>query len=112
LIPRADPQIALIRGTKPVVLLFYDDASKASDLQAAAFLPVLQRFEGRVDVVPIDVKNDEGWTEAERKLVKTYYMETVPTTVVLGPDRRPLMLMFQRIDGATLEARLETATRR
>ena len=106
-IRHADPGVASERGLRPVVLLFYDDASRASDLQAAEFLPVLVRYADRIDVVPIDISSSTSWSKAERKLVRTYYMASVPTTVVLGADRRPLLLKFQRIDGATLEAKLE-----
>ncbi len=107
IVPRADPTVAAERGHRPVVLLFYDDASRASDLQAAEFLPVLVKFADRMDIVPIDVTNSTSWSPEERKLVRTYYMASVPTTVVLAADRRPLLLKFQRIDGATLEAKLE-----
>ncbi|MFV1959071.1 MAG: hypothetical protein ACC662_06620 [Planctomycetota bacterium] len=112
LVPRADASVALGRGVKPVVLLFYDDGAKASDLQAAAFLPVLARYADRVDVVPIDVEAAPSWSPAERNLVHTYYMASVPTTVVLSSERRPLLLKFQRIDAATLEAKLERAVGR
>ena len=112
LVPPARADVALEPGLKPVVILFYDDGSRASALEAAELLPVLERFQGRVDVVPVDVAASNQWTDAERGLVKTYYMATVPTTVVLAADRKPLLLKFQRIDGATLEARLETAVAR
>jgi hypothetical protein len=112
LVAPSDAAVALERAHRPVVILFYDDRSKASDLQAADFIPVLRRFGTQIDVVPIDVTAADSWDDAERKLVRTYYMATVPTTVVLSADRRPLLLKFQRIDGAALEAKLEVAVSR
>ena len=112
LLPRADAEVALDAGRRPVAILFYDDGAKASALQAAEFLPVLRRYADRIDMVPIDVKASASWSDAERQLVKTYYMAVVPTTVVLSADRRPLLLQFQRISAATLEATFEGAVGR
>jgi hypothetical protein len=112
IVPAADAALALqARGHRPVVILFADPASRASDLQAAEFLPVLVRFGDRVDVLPIDVTAKQRWTDDERKLVRRYYMAVVPTTVVLGTDRRPLLLEYQRITSAALETVLEDAVR-
>lgn len=112
IVGRADASVALERGHRPIVLLFYDDSSRSSDLQAAEFLPVLVEFADRVEVVPVNVEASNTWTPAERKLVRRYYMSVVPTTVVLAADRRPLLLKFQRISAATLEASLEKAVAR
>jgi hypothetical protein len=112
-VARADAQVATDNGHRPVVLLFYDDTARASNLQAAEFLPVLAKYAGLVDVVAVDVAASAKWTPAERKLVRNYYVAYVPTTVVLAPDRsKPLMIKYQRIGGAVLDAVLERETRR
>jgi hypothetical protein len=105
----AEAAVALEPGHRPAVLLFYDDASRTSDQQAAEFLPVLVAYADRVDVVPIDVTDRDAWSPAEQKLVRTYYMAKVPTTVVLAADRRPVLLKFHRIAAAALESALEKA---
>jgi hypothetical protein len=112
LVPPADASVVLGRGHRPVVVLFYDPASRASDLQASEFLPVLSRLSGRVDVVPIDVKASARWTADERQVVRKYYMAVVPSTVVLTADRSPELLKFQRISAAELETSLERALAR
>lgn len=109
LLTRADPAVALESGHRPVVLLFYDNASRSSDLQAAEFLPLLVGYTNRVDVIPIDVNASNAWSAAERKLVLKYYMSVVPTTVVLAANRSPLLLKFQRISAGTLETILKKA---
>jgi hypothetical protein len=109
IVPRADASVALSPGHRPVVLLFYDDTSSTSDQQAAEFLPMLVRYADRVDVVPVDVGASTDWTPEERKLVRTYYMAVVPTTVVLYADRRPVLLKFQRIAAPALQTALDKA---
>jgi hypothetical protein len=109
---RADAAVALEPGTKPVVIVFYDDTARASNLQAAEFLPVLAKHREAVDLVAIDVAAKDRWTPAEKKLVRNFYVAYVPTTVVLAPPRKPLLLKYQRISGATLDATLERETRR
>jgi hypothetical protein len=112
LILRADASLALEpRGHRPVVILFTDPASRASDLQAAEFLPVLMRYQDRIDAIPIDVSAKNAWTDAERKVVRRFYMSVVPTTVVLGADRRPLLLEYQRITAAALDTVIEEAVK-
>ena len=61
--------------------------------------------------MPIDVTTSRTWTDGERKLIRKYYMAGVPATVVLAPDRSPLLLTYQRITGPALETVLEDATR-
>ena len=107
ILSRTDASVGLEKGHRPAVLLFYDNASRSSDLQAAEFLPLLVTYADRVDMIPIDVNASNAWTPAERKLIRKYYMAVVPTTVVLAGDRSPLMLKFQRISAGTLEAILE-----
>ena len=109
---RADAATALEPGHRPVAIVFYDDTSRASNLQAAELLPLLVKMRERVDAVPVDVSTSAKWTPAERKLVRTYYMSYVPTTVVLSADRKPLLLQFQRVSAAVVAAALETPTQR
>jgi N-methylhydantoinase A/oxoprolinase/acetone carboxylase beta subunit len=106
-VTKASAAVALESGHKPVVLLFYDDTARASNLQAAEFLPVLAKHADRVDVVAIDLSAAARWTAEERKLVKSYYGAYVPTTVVLSADRKPRLLKYQRITAAVLEAALD-----
>jgi hypothetical protein len=114
---RADAGVALGQGPKPVVILFYDDTARASNLQAAEFLPVLARHRDAVDVVAVDVSSQTTWTPDEKRLVRRFYVAYVPTTVVLGAsapgaERKPLLLKYQRISGAMLDATLARETRR
>jgi hypothetical protein len=109
LVTRASPDLVMAPGTRPCVVLFKDDASKASDLQAADFLPVLARARGDVDVVVIDVGPKARWTPSEKKVVRTYYNFYVPTTVVLAPNRAPVKSWYSRVDAASLSAALQQA---
>ena len=93
--------VALEPGHRPAVLLFYDDASRTSDQQAAEFLPVLVAYADRIDVVPIDVTDREAWSPSRAEARPPYYMAKVPTTVVLAADRRPVLLKFHRIAAAS-----------
>jgi hypothetical protein len=112
-VKRADADIALQDGLKPVVILFYDDSARASNLQAAEFLPILVKYASGVDVVTVDVSTSAKWTPAERKLVRSYYVAYVPSTVVLAAQRnRPVMLKYQRVSGAELDVKLERETKR
>ena len=92
-------------------MVFYDDSARASNLQAAELLPLLVSLRERVDVVPVDVGAASSWSPAQRKLVRTYYMSYVPTTVVLAPNRKPLLLQYQRVSAAVVEARLAAPER-
>jgi hypothetical protein len=107
LLARADAGVAFGPGLRPVVIVFYDDGSRTSDLQAATFLPVLGRYADRVDLVAIDVTAADAWTPDERRLVRRFYMASVPATVVLDARRRPHLLKYQRIGAAALETALE-----
>jgi hypothetical protein len=111
LVPRARPEVALEPASKPVVVLFYDDGARASNLQAAELLPLLVRLRASIDVVPIDVAASSTLSAAEKKLVRTYYMAYVPTTVVLGPNRKPILLQYQRVSAAVVEAALSAPAR-
>jgi hypothetical protein len=99
--------VALESGLRPLVIVFYDDTSRASHLQAAEFLPLLVRRRDRLDVLLIDVAASARWTAAERKLVRKYYGGYVPTTIALTADRRPLLHQYHRISAAVLEAALD-----
>jgi hypothetical protein len=112
LVPPADASVALQRGHRPVVILFYDPSSRASDLQAAEFLPLLVRMAGQIDVVPVNVKASSRWTSDELQVIKKFYMAVVPSTVVLNADRSPELLKFQRISSAELQTSLERALAR
>lgn len=112
LVRRADARLALDRrGHLPVIVLFFDDSSRASDLQAAEFLPVLTKYADHLDIVAIDVSQPTTWSDDERKIVHRFYMAVVPTTVVLDAERRPLLLEYRRIAGARLEAVIEDAVK-
>jgi hypothetical protein len=110
LVPRARAEVALEPGTKPVLILFYDDSARASNLQAAELLPLLVSQRDRVDIVPIDVAAASTLTPAEKKLVRKFYMAYVPTTVLLAGDagRKPILLHYQRVSAAVVGAALAT----
>jgi hypothetical protein len=108
LVTRVAAEVALSPGAKPVIVLFYADNARSSHLQAAELLPLLVKKRATVDVLPVDVSTEAQakWTAAEKKLVRTYYLSYVPTTVVLAPDRKPLLLQYQRVAAAVVEAAL------
>jgi len=112
LIVGADADRVLSPGLKPCVILFYDNASKASDLQAAAFLPLLVRRHAAIDVVLIDVGTKARWSDAQKRVVRTYYNFYVPTTVVLAPNRAPIKSWYSRIKAADLERAIDDALAR
>jgi hypothetical protein len=112
-VQRALADVALQPGAKPVVVLFYADNARASHLQASELLPMLVRWREKIDVVPVDVSAaaQARWTAAERKLVRSYYLSYVPTTVVLSAERKPLLLQYQRVSAAMVEAALSAPPR-
>ena len=81
-------------------------------LQAADFLGVLARRAGDVDVVPVDVSVRARWDTLEKKVVHTYYMSFVPTTVVLTARRVPVKSWYQRVSGEQLDRAIDEALRR
>jgi hypothetical protein len=113
IVTRASADVALAPGAKPVVVLFYADNARASHLQAAELLPLLVRWREKIDVVPVDVSAgaQPRWTPSERKLVRSYYLSYVPTTVVLSTERKFLMLQYQRVSAPMVEAALSAPPR-
>ena len=111
IIREVDPRRVFDPGRRPAVIVFYDDASKASDLQAADFLPILVRRQRDIDLVLIDVGVRARWSTFEKEVVHWYYMTTVPTTVVLSPRRKPVKTWYQRVSGEQLERAIEEASR-
>ena len=111
LVRRADAGVALEGGSKPVLVLFYDNSARASHLQAAELLPLLVRLADRVDVVPVDVAAASTLSEPQKRLVRRYYMAYVPTTVLLAADatRKPLMVQYQRVSAQAVEAAVKAA---
>ncbi|MDJ0973632.1 MAG: hypothetical protein QNJ98_04165 [Planctomycetota bacterium] len=111
LLSRARPGIALQPGHRPVVIVFYDDTSRASNLQAADILPTLVEAQARADIVVIDVAKGAERTEAEGRVVKPYYPGSVPALVVLSAARAPVKLWFQRTSARALRAAIDQAAR-
>jgi hypothetical protein len=113
LVPRSAADVALSPGAKPVIVIFYADNARASHRQAAELLPLLVKRRASVDVVPVDVSTEAQakWSAAEKKLVRTYYLSYVPTTVVLSPDRKPALLQYQQVTAAVVDAALATSPR-
>ena len=109
LLERARPRTALEPGHKPVVIVFYDDASRASNLQAGDILPALVAEQNRVDVVVINVSRGHERTDDETDVVKPYYPGSVPATVVLSASRAPVKLWFQRTSARSLQSALREA---
>ncbi len=107
IVPTADARTVLERGTKPVVIVFFDDSSKASDLQAADFLPVLVRRARDIDVVAIDIGVRAQWNTYQKQIVHAYYMGFVPTTTVLTARREPVKSWYQRVSGEQLDRAIE-----
>ena len=112
LTPSQPASTVLSTGLKPVVIIFHDDASKASDLQAADFLPTMVQRQAEVDFVIIDVGVQGRWNEAQKKVVRTYYNHYVPTTVVLAPNRAPIKSWYSRTTADSLERAIMDALRR
>jgi len=108
----APPERVLAASVKPAVIIFYDDSSKASDLQAAAFLPLLVQRQRDVELVLIDVGTRSQWSAAQKKVVRTYYNFYVPTTVVLAPNRAPIKSWYSRTEAADLARAIDQATGR
>ncbi len=102
----------LASGLKPCVVIFYDDASKASDLQAAEFLPLLVRRGGDFDLVLIDVGTKARWSETQKRVVRTYYNFITPTTVVLAANRAPIKSWYSRIKATDLQSAIDQALSR
>lgn len=111
LLRRASPDAALAPGHKAVVIVFYDDSSRASNLQAADVLPVLVEAQSTVDVIAINVAQRAERTDAERRVVRPYYPGSLPATVVLSPTRAPVKLWYQRISARALRAGIEQAAK-
>ncbi len=109
IVPSAKAETVLSSGHRPVVLIFYDNTSKASDLQAADFLPVLIRRKSEVDLVFVDVNAGANWNKAQKTVVRTYYNFYVPTTVVLAANRAPVKSWYSRIKAADLERAIDEA---
>ncbi len=112
LVERAAPKTALEPGHRPVVIVFYDNSSRASDLQAADILPVLVDHKEEIDVVLIDMNRTAERSDEEQRVVKPYYPGSVPATVVLSARRAPVKLWFQRTSGNALEAAILDASRK
>lgn len=106
LLTSAPAATALQKGERPVLLLFYDEAARASRLAAADLWPVLLEVESRVDIVLIDLTPGprRALSDDERKLVRRYYLGYVPTTVVLTTERRPRLLKSERVEPALVRA--------
>jgi hypothetical protein len=109
MIPRTSATKVGEPGHKPLVLIFHDDASKASDLQAAEFLGVLLRRRDEVDLVLVDVNPKARWSEDEKRVVRTYYNFYVPTTVVLTARRAPVKLWYVRVTAKDLDRAITQA---
>ncbi len=112
LVRRANPRMALEPGHRPVVILFHDDTSRASNLQAADLLPAIVEAQDGADFVVIDVSPGATRTPDEQKVYKPYYPGIVPSTIVLSPARGPVKLWFQRTSAKSLRAALREATTR
>ncbi|MCA9316442.1 MAG: hypothetical protein KDB73_13225 [Planctomycetes bacterium] len=112
LVRASDARIVREPGQRPVVIIFYDDSSKASDLQAADFLPVLVNRAGDIDVVTVDVSVRARWDTFQKQVVHTYYMSFVPTTVVLTARRVPVKSWYQRVTGEQLQQAIDESLRR
>jgi hypothetical protein len=113
LVRRANPRVALEPGHRPVVILFHDDTSRASNLQAADLLEAIVEVQEAADFVVIDVAPGATRTPEEQKVYKPYYPGIVPSTIVLSPARGPVKLWFQRTSAKSLRGALrEAASRR
>ncbi|MGE0192854.1 MAG: hypothetical protein AB7T63_12530 [Planctomycetota bacterium] len=112
LVRTSDARVVREPGQRPLVILFYDDSSKASDLQAADFLPVLVERARDIDVVAVDVSVRARWDTFQKQVVHTYYMSFVPTTVVLTARRVPVKSWYQRVAGEQLQQAIDDALRR
>ncbi|MCC7136923.1 MAG: hypothetical protein IT460_00675 [Planctomycetes bacterium] len=97
---------ALQKGSRPLLVVFYDETSKASRLSAADLWPVVLEVEPRVDLVLVDLTPGPGRpiSDDERRLVRRYYLGYVPTTVVLTSDRSPRLLKSGRVEPALVRA--------
>ena len=102
----------LATGTKPCVVIFYDDTSKASDLQAAAYLPLLVRRQREVDLVLVDVGPKAVWNDDQKRVVRTYFNHYVPTTVVLTSARAPVKSWYSRVEASALDNAIDDALAR
>jgi len=109
LVPRGSPELALRPGHRPVVIIFHDDTSRASNLQAADILAALVAVQGQADFVVLDVAKGVERTAAESQVVKPYYPGSVPAIVVLSAARAPVKLWFQRTSARALRAAVEQA---
>jgi hypothetical protein len=112
LIRRSPAGIVKEPSHRPVVIVFYDDDSKAAALQAADILPTLVEFQRDVDIVAIDMNRRAERSQDEQWVVKTYYFEIMPTTVVLSPRRAPVRLALQRIAAESLKIHIQDALAR
>ena len=112
LVPSAPAARVLSPGTKPCVVIFYDNASKASDLQAATYLELLVRRRQDVDIVLVDVGTKAVWDADQKRVVRTYYNHYVPTTVVLTAARAPVKSWYSRVAAAALDNAIDDALSR
>ena len=112
LLRTTQPASILERGQRPLVILFYDDSAKASDRQAAEFLPLLIRRSDDIDLILIDVSTKAEWNAVEQKIVRTYYMSYVPTTVVLTSRRAPVRSWYHLVRARDLERAINEAARK
>ncbi|MDA1195922.1 MAG: hypothetical protein O2894_12150, partial [Planctomycetota bacterium] len=103
-----DPGMALTPGTKPVLLVFYDDGDRASDLQAAQLLPLIMRLRERIVLVTVDRAEGAKRTSGSDELVLRYFDDT-PTVAVLDAYRRARLLRSGRVDAASVEAAIADA---
>jgi hypothetical protein len=78
---------ALENGTRPVLIVIYDDTSRASRLGAADLWPVVLEIESRIDLVLLDLTPGRRLDKDEERLVNRYYNGYVPATVLLGSNR-------------------------
>jgi hypothetical protein len=111
-LPSAPADKVLATGHLPLVLIFYDDTSKASDLQAAEFLPVLVSRKEEIDLVLVDVSASAEWNDVQQRVVRTYYNFYTPTTVVLAANRAPIKTWYRRIKASDLDRAIEEAAGR
>ncbi|MDF1702282.1 MAG: hypothetical protein P1V36_14105, partial [Planctomycetota bacterium] len=112
LLPSAPAGRVLGAGQRPCVIVFYDNASKASDLQAAAFLELLVRRRSEIDIVLVDVGTKATWDADQKRVVRTYYNFYVPTTVVLSAARAPVKSWYSRVEAAALDDAIDDALSR
>ena len=112
LVRRANPRLALEPGHRPVVVIFHDDTSRPSNLQAADWLETVVELQDSIDFVVIDASSDAKRTPDEQKVFKPYYPGIVPSTFVMSPSRNPVKLWFRRVTAKSLRGAVREAQQR